>query len=299
MFVRGNNYGKILALALVLLLCVSSLSVCLADAYTEYHNGYVALMANGIVDADLKASMTMDGQTVEYSGNMKVDSNRNLMIYEMSSGDGTSLVFTDGSTFYTQMGDSKIKYPLIELSEDSSAEPEEPAEGSEGELDTPEKIDGFDIKSFLENFTSLLDPAKIAELGLLSPISEMVVSETDKSGNVYTLDIADGLAQIFLNAIADELGDGNENGDNISFTDLSGFTYQATVENGVVTGSTYAGNLTVHVPASILGTGSDADYQLGFNIQITFNNPGNEAAFELPSTEGFEEVDASTQPLEE
>jgi len=50
--------------------------------------------------------------------------------------------------------------------------------------------------------------------------------------------------------------------------------------------------MSVHVPGSLMSSDTDADYQLGFNINITFNNPGNEAEFELPSTEGFTE----TQP---
>ena len=78
----------------------------------------------------------------------------------------------------------------------------------------------------------------------------------------------------------------------MTFPSIKDFSYVATVENDVVTGVVYSGEMTVHVPGSLMSSDTDAEYQMGFNINITFNNPGNEASFELPSTEGFTE----TQP---
>lgn len=270
--------SKTAVVLLVAALLVSSFAVCLADAYSEYYNAYTSLMQNGLVDASLNVDLTMDGSTSNYTGNMKIDANKDLMYYEMTCNGKTIITFTDGSTLYTQTDDQKIKYSLDKAKGDGQAEPEAPQDQSRPE---------FTVQDFIDNFSSLLEPGKIAELGLLSPINKAVVANAEKNGSEYTLEVADSLAKAFLNTIsADSRNDG---GDTVTFPSLENFTYKATVDGGMVTGVVYAGDLGVHVPASLMSADADADYQLNFTINITFNNPGSESEFELPSTDGFED----------
>lgn len=301
MFRRGKTIARVFVLMLAVALLASTTITCLADAYSEYFNAYVSLMANGLVDADMKIKMEMDGETIEYTGNMKVDSARNYMMYEMGNGENKSFAFSDGSMLYTDMGGKKIKFSIVDSEEEAEAEQAEPAEPAEAEGGEPAEepeTPVFTAKDFVNNFSSLLDPGKIAELGLLSPINEVVVTDAERDGNVYRLYIADGLVKLFLNTIAEDIDDDeDEGGEGVEFTDLKNFGYKATVDNGIVTSVNYTGDLGLHVPASITSSGSDADYSLAFDIQMTFNNPGNETQFELPSTEGYEEVDLRTEAV--
>lgn len=274
--------SKTAVVLLVAALLVSSFAVCLADTYSEYFNAYVALMENGLVDANLDVTLSMDGSTSNYTGNMKIDANKNLMYYEMNCDGNSIITFTDGSYLYTEVDGEKVMYNMNQEGGDDQAEPAEP-EGVEDQS-KPE----FTVQDFISNFSSMLEPGKIAELGLLSPIPQAGVTDTSKDGNVYTLKVAESIAKAYLNTIsADNIEDG---GDTITFPTLDNLTYKATVEGGVVTGVVYAADLGVHVPGSLMSSGSDADYQMNFTINITFNNPGNESEFELPSTDGFTEV---------
>lgn len=273
---------KLLAMVVVGVMLASSLTFCLADAHSEYLNAYLNLMENGLVDANINLDLTMDGTTSNYSGNMKIDNSKDIMYYEMTCNGQSIVTFTDGSYLYTEVDGEKTKFSLDQSAGENQAEPEAPQDQDS----KPE----FTVQDFVNNFSSLLEPGKIAQLGLLSPVDKNYVVDTEKDGNTYKLIIADGLAQYFLNTVSE-----NASADDsavVTFPSIKDFSYVATVENGVVTGVVYSGEMTVHVPGSLMSSDTDAEYQMGFNINITFNNPGNEASFELPSTEGFTE----TQP---
>lgn len=270
---------KCLAVIITVVLIASSLTFCLADAHSDYFNAYLNLMENGLIDANLNVDLTMDGSTSNYSGTMKIDSNKNYMIYEMACNGQTIKTFTDGSYLYTEADGEKVKFSLNKDSGDGQSEPEAPEDQSKPQ---------FTAQDFINNFSSLLEPGKIAELGLLSPIDKAYVTDTEKNGNEYTLHIADGLAKFFLNTVSESTSADEEAA--VTFPSLDNFSYKATVDNGVVTGVSYSGDMAVHVPGSLMSSDSDADYQLNFTINISFNNPGNESEFDLPSTDGFSET---------
>jgi len=270
---------KLFAMMVVGALLASSLTFCLADAHSEYLNAYLNLTENGLVDATINVDLTMDGTTSNYTGNMKIDNNKDIMYYEMTCNGQSIVTFTDGSYLYTEVDGEKTKFSLDQNAGDGQSEPEAP----QGAESRPE----FTVQDFVNNFSSLLEPGKIAELGLLSPVDKNYVMDTEKDGNVYKLIIADGLAQYFLNTISESASADDEA--TITFPSMTNFGYSATVENGIVSGVVYSGEMAVHVPGSLMSSNTDADYQLGFNINITFNNPGSESEFELPSTEGFTE----------
>lgn len=273
---------KLLALVVVGVLLTSSMTFCLADAHSEYLSAYLNLTENGLIDANINVDLTMDGNTSNYSGNMKIDNNKDIMYYEMACNGKSIITFTDGAYLYTEVDGEKTKFTLNQNAGEGQPEPEAPQD----QQSRPE----FTVQDFINNFSSLLEPGKIAQLGLLSPVDKNYVVDTEKNGNEYTLNIADGLAQYFLNTVSENASADQEA--TVTFPSIKDFSYVATVENGVVTGVVYSGEMSVHVPGSLMSSDTDADYQLGFTINITFNNPGNEAEFELPSTDGFTE----TQP---
>ena len=267
---------KLLTVLIAMFLCISLMGVCFADAYSEYLNAYTALIGNGRLDADIKAHVSMADATSDYSGNMKVDFGKNLMMYDMACGDMKISTFTDGKTIYTESNGKKTCFSMDKSSDSGRTAPA-------GNSEAPE----FTVQDFINNFSSVLEPGKIAELGLLSPINGAVVSSTDKSGNNYKLNISDSLAKVFLNTMSGQVMEG----DAVTFTDMKNLGYTATIENNVVTATSYSGDVSVHVPGSLISTGSDADYSLSFVIDISFNNPGSEPEFQLPSTDGYEESD--------
>ena len=273
---------RLLAMVVVGVLLASSLTFCLADAHSEYLSAYLNLTENGLIDANINLDLTMDGIATSYSGNMKIDNNKGAMYYEMSCNGKSIVTFTDGTYLYTDVDGEKTKFILNKNAGEGQAEPEAP----QNQESRPE----FTVENFINNFSSLLEPGKIAQLGLLSPVDKTYVVDTEKNGKEYKLNIADGLAQYFLNTVSENASADEEAV--VTFPSIKDFSYVATVENGIVTGVVYSGEMTVHVPGSLMSSDTDADYQLGFTINITFNNPGNEATFELPSTDGYTE----TQP---
>ncbi len=276
---------RLLAMVVVGVLLASSLTFCLADAHSEYLSAYLNLTENGLIDANINVDLTMDGTTSNYSGNMKIDNNKNTMFYEMACNGKSIITFTDGNYLYTEVDGEKTKFSLNRDAGENQAEPEAPQE----QESRPE----FTVENFVNNFSSLLEPGKIAQLGLLSPVDRNYVVDTEKNGNEYKLIIADGLAQYFLNTVSENASADEEAV--VTFPSIQDFSYVATVENGIVTGVVYAGEMAVHVPGSLMSSDTDADYQLGFTINITFNNPGSEASFELPSTDGFTETQPNTK----
>ena len=268
----------------VILILAASFPVCAADAYSEYASAYNKLTVNGGIDADIEATLVMDGITQSYSGNFKVDNINNIIYYEMKTDNGVTVQFSDGDYLYTQQGDQKVKYALS--SEEPAREPEgeEPPQGEEGEGEgAPE----FDSESFLSEFAGMLEAGKIKELGLLSPIPKAVVSKASKDGNTYNLSVSGSMVKMFINAMAvNQAG----TGDTVQISGLDNFKYSATVEDGVATGASYSGDVKIDVPGSLMSTGEEKEYELNFDIQITFVNPGEAVSITLPSTDGYEEV---------
>lgn len=271
-------YTKKTLIIAMLLLCAILLSAC-GDAYTKYSAAYKKISANGGINANITTNLTMDGETKTYSGNMKIDNKNNLLYYEMSSDGNTTTQFSDGSYLYVDRGSEKIKYSL------SGGKPSDtPSQQSGGK---PEETPTFSSTDFLNQFASFLDAGKIKELGLLDPMNKTAVTKTSQNGNTYTLEVSDAVVKKFLNTMAV-----NESGssETVQITDLKNFKYTATVKNDIVTGVTYAGDVSVNVPASIMSSGSAADYSLSLDIKIDFVDPGSAVTVTLPATDEFKEV---------
>lgn len=271
----GNSFKIVLAG----IICIFMLTGCGGSGgkYSTYASAYNKVTASGGMDADLNVTLTMDGQTSNYTGNFKVDTANNIMYYEMGSGDTKTIQFSDGSYVYTEHNGEKVKYALN--SEGSGpAEPQKEA-GAEAPA--------FNTSEFLQDFSSFLEAGSIREMGLLDPIPESAVTKTSASGDVYTLTVADSVVEHFLNTMAKtQSGDG----DTVQVSNLENFNYTATVQKDVVTGTTYAGTMTVVVPASLMSSGEEASYNLDFNIAVTFNNPGSAVTVTLPDTAEYQEV---------
>lgn len=268
------NAVKILAAGLV---CMSLLAGCGGNKYSEYASAYNKVTASGGLDADLAVSLTMEGETGDYSGNFKVDTVNNLMYCQMGDGTNATTQFSDGSYVYTEQDGRKVKYALGTKGTAPSA-PQKDADAVAPEFKTSE---------FLQDFSSFLEAGSIREMGLLDPIPKSAVTKTEKSGNVYTLSVSDSVVEHFLNTMAkNQAGD-----DTVQVSDLKNFTYTATVENDLVTAVTYSGSTTVNVPGSHMSDGQDASYTMDFKIDVKYNNPGSQVTITLPDTDGYEEVD--------
>lgn len=279
----GKRGGMVsMAFASVAVVGAMTLGACGGDAYSEYAAAYNQISAKGGIDANIDAKVTMDGETKEYSGNFKVDNTNNAIYYEMTSDGQTTTQFSDGTYLYTERGDQKTKYELGGNKPTSAPSQNSKGQKPEKEGEAPE----FKTAEFLNEFSSFLDAGKIKELGLLEPIDGIAVSKTTKNGDVYTLEVADSIVKKFLNTMATEqAGD-----DTVQVTDLQNFTYNATVKDGVVTKTSYSGDMTVNVPGSLKSDGKDAEYTLNFEIDLEFVNPGSTVNITLPDSSEFKEV---------
>lgn len=278
---RGNGLCRAFALVTAFMLCVGLLTACGGSGgYDDYAAAYNRVTANGGMDADLSATLKMDGTTTRCSGNFKVDTQSNILYYQMTSGNDTITQFSDGSYLYTEQGGHKTKYALNAKPSQSSAQDKQGQKDSSGSV--------FNTDEFLQEFSSFLEAGKIRELGLLSPIAKAVVTKTSKSGDTYTLQVADSLVKTYLNTLAANESGGS--GDTVQLTELNNFNYSATVSNDMISSVTYSGTVSVNVPASLMASGEAADYDLEFSITTTFNNPGSAVSIDLPSADGYTEV---------
>lgn len=252
-------------------------------SYDEYASAYKKVTANGGMNADFDVSLKMDGTTVAPKGNFKLDTSdgNNILYYEMDV-DGAEIVqFSDGKYLYTESDGHKTKYALDSRPSASSDRRESQQKDSDDAV--------FDTEEFLKEFSSFMEAGKIKELGLLSPIENAAVSDITEENGVYTLSFSDSLVKKYLNIMI-ENETRSSDGNTLSIDELNGFTYQASVKDGIVTGTQYSGTIKVDVPASLMASGEVESYDLDFTIKVTFTDPGSAVEIELPSTDGYEEL---------
>lgn len=252
-----------------------------ANDFDVYTNAYRSVTANGGFDADLVADFTLDGVEKEATGNFKVDNSgeKTLLYLEVDLDGETVTQFSDGEFLYVDARGEKSKYPLGEKQgqEDSRKEPEK--EGEE-EKSAPT----FDTDQFLQEFASCLEAGKIQEMGLLSPLDKSIVSKTSVDGNTYTLKVSSLALARMQDVLASSI---NMEDDNVAVKDLEDFTYQAVIEDNLVTSVIYSGTMTVDVGAAVSESGADESYPLDLTITATFNDPGQAVTVELPDTAGY------------
>ena len=257
------------------------LTACGSNAYDGYASAYNKVTANGGMEAEFDVDLEMDGEKVQSEGDFKLDtsSGSNILYYEMSTGDNDIIQFSDGEYIYTQVGESKSKFKINS----------EPTGGDSGKEEQKDSSGTFNTNAFLNEFSSFLEAGKIKELGLLSPVEKAAVKSTKKDGDTYTLEFSEALVKKYLNTLVQ-----NETGksadETIQIDELNDFVYKATEKNGILTNVEYTGVLKVNVPGSLMDDGNDKTYDLDLDIKIKFKNPGESVTVELPSTDGFTEV---------
>lgn len=280
---RRSLTKKIIAALTAAILAVGSLTACGgSDAYNDYAAAYNKVTAKGGMEAEFDVSLEMDGEKQNLDGDFKLDTSGTnaVLYYEMNTGDGQVIEFSDGEYMYVDMDDKKIKYSLSGTS--ISAEPETAQ-------DTKESEGTFNTSAFLSQFSTFMEAGKIRQLGLLSPIEKAAVSKIEKSGDTYKLTFSDALVKKYLNILVQ-----NETGksadETIQINELKDFTYEATEKNGMISEIEYKGVLKVDIPGSLLTSGEDTTYDLDLDIKTKFVNPGEAVSVELPSTDGFDEI---------
>lgn len=246
------------------------------DPFTTYTEAFNKVKANGGFDADLSAQLTMDGTTTNATGNFKVDdSGDSTLLLLNATVDGETMTqFSDGEYLYVESRDQKTKYPLGEKQEETPT-------GNEPS-DAPE----FSVNDFLKEFASFIEAGKMQEMGLLEPLPSNYVSDTKADGNVYHLTVKDQVLTRLQDTLSGTIA---VDGESVTAEDLKDVTYDATIEDGYVTGLTVGGTMTVTVPAAVSGDSADQTYPLDITITAKFNNPGNAVSITLPSTDGFAE----------
>ena len=275
---KSYFFSKRIAMLLAIAMLCVMLTAC-GDAYSEYASAYNKISANGGINADIKATMVMDGETRVYSGNFKVDNKSNILYYEMTSDGQTTVQFSDGSYLYVQRGNEKIKYAL---------NGEKPAGAQNQRGDAPgTAVPEFNTSDFLNEFASFLDAGKIRELGLLSAVEKAAVSKTTKNGDTYTLDVSESIVKKFINTLAvNQSG----NSESVQVKDLQNFKYTVTVKDGIVTACVYSGDVVIGVPASLMADGNAKEYSMKLTINIDFVNPGTAVTVDIPATDEYQQV---------
>lgn len=257
------------------------LTACGGSDYDSYSAAYKKVSANGGMDADFDVTLNMDGTTSKGTGNFKLDTSggNNILYSEMDIDGSTVTQFSDGKYIYTESGGNKTKYSMS--GKPSTADSEKSAQ--------KESSQTFNKSAFLSEFSSFLEAGKIKELGLLSPVESAAVKDISEKDGVYTITFSDSLVKKYLNTmIANETQ--SSGSDKLTIDELTDFKCKATVKKDVVTNVEYSGTIAVKVPASLMESGTEADYDLDFTIKIKFVNPGDAVSISIPSTDGYTEL---------
>lgn len=254
------------------------------DAYNEYSSAYKKVTANGGMNADFDVKLSMDGTTSTSKGNFKLDTSdgNNILYYEMDVNNSKIIQFSDGEYLYSDSDGQKTRHALnSKPSSDSNKEKSQKKDDSSGS--------GFNTEEFLNEFSGFLEAGKIKDMGLLSPIEKVAVTDTSEKDGVYTLSFSESLVKKYLNIMIENETQ-SANGDTLKIENMKDFTYKATVSNDVVTGVEYSGVIEVKVPASLMASGEEASYDMDFTIKITFVDPGSAVSITLPSTDGYTDL---------
>lgn len=254
------------------------------DAYNEYSTAYKKVTADGGMNANFDVSLSMDGTKSNCTGNFKLDTSdgNNILYYEMDFGGSKVVQFSDGEYLYSESDGNKTRYSL-------NAKPSSASNQDKVQRKENSSAGGFNTAEFLNEFSSFLEAGKIKEMGLLSPMEKAAVTKISESNGVYTLEFSDSLVKKYLNIMIENETQ-SSGSDTLKIDEMKDFNYQATVSGGVVTKVRYSGTVQVCVPASLMASGQETNYDLDFDIQITFVNPGDAVSVTLPSTDGYTDL---------
>lgn len=280
--------GKTISAAVAAVMAMTMFTACGGSEYSSYASAYKKVTANGGMNADFALTLKMDGVTTESDGNFKLDtSDGNNILYYTMKVDGEDIIqFSDGSYIYTESDGHKTKYAL-------NSKPSASSERDDvQQKDAQSSGTGtFNSSEFLKEFSSFLEAGKIKELGLLSPIDQAAIksikSEGSSDNQTFNLEFSENLVKKYLNIMI-ENETGKSGGEALSIDEMTDFSYVAQAKDGVITGTVYSGVIKVTVPASLMSTGEQTTYDMDFNIDIDFVDPGSKVTVSLPSTDGYE-----------
>lgn len=259
------------------------------SAYSGYESAYQKMTAAGGLETNFTLCLDGDGTQMESTGNMtlKNEGNATKLYYEMKVGDKKIIQFSDGSAIYTDDGTNKTKFSI-------AGEGKKP-EKSENESGGREKEEAseFNTQAFIQEFSGMLEAGKIKELGILDQIPEKYVKNTSSEKNgantIYTLTFTEALVKNFLNILVRDQVKDSDNA--LTFGDLKDFTYTATANgDGVLCGISYAGTVSVTVPAGLMTSGEAKTFELTIDLLLDIVNPGEPVELTLPDTSGYQEL---------
>lgn len=271
---------KIFAFALALTMALTC-AACgdKGNAYSNYSEAYKKTSSVGSLNVLFELSVDDGDETMESSGNMKMNSD-NEVYYEMAINGKDILQYVQNGEIHTFIdGEEQIS------STDKTDQGPERADPDSGEGQENEKTDGssFDTEKFMEEFSGMMEAGKIKEMGVLDPIPSKYVKSitSEKSGGdtVYTMTFPDEFLKILLNTMAKE----QLEGDYLSFDALKDFSCVSKANSdGYIYFIQYKGYTTVTVTGDLMSSGEDESFDLNIDLQMTIQNPGTAVEVEIP-----------------
>lgn len=246
-------------------------------AYSDYTEAYKKTSQAGSLNVDFDLTVENGSESVESTGNMKVNA-QNELYYEMT---------INGRDIVQYVQDDEV-HTLVD-GEEQTASIKDTDQGVErgNPEDNKEKEDGsgFNSSRFLEEFSGMLEAGKIKEMGVLDPIPQNYIKDisSSKSGSdtVYTMTFPEEFLETLLDTMAKEQM--NTSGDSLSFDELKDFECIAKENSdGYLYGIEYKGYTTVTVPASYTESGSEESFDLHMDLQMEIIDPGTAVEVVIP-----------------
>jgi len=264
---------KIVIGALFLILFGVFAAGCGSVDYMTYSDAFKKTFGDSLeLNTSVKASLD-GGSTITSTGTFKLkgmESGNPQFINTMVIDGKTVTQFCDGEFVYTDDGASKNKMKIGGGGDEKGGPPNPQKDSSE-----------FSYDSYLTEFSSLIDAAKIKEMGSLEPIAEKYVdkiSSTDLGGGKQ-FDV------VLLPAIVDELKskflDDRATTQNSPTINVEAIKYSATIKDG------YVQEIVFNFEMNITAPGDSTAKEATVDLTIKPVNPGQAVEFDLPGTEGF------------
>lgn len=274
-----KKFKKICAMVLVGG-CLLSMSACgSSSAYSGYSSAYQKMSQTGSLNVLFTLKVDDGSQTVNSTGNMKMNSN-NEVYYEMKI-NGKEIVQ------YVQNGEV---HTIVDGTEQTASTNDKNQGTERANLeggDSSEKTDGsgFNSGKFLEEFSGILEAGKIKEMGVMDPIPNNYISKitSSESGSdtVYTMTFPDEFLRTMLNAMVKEQVQGSSG--TLSFDSLKDFECIAKEnKDGYLYSIEYKGYTTVTVPGDYTTSGSEETFDLHIDLIMEIQNPGTAVDVVIP-----------------
>lgn len=252
------------------------------SAYSDYSAAYKKTSSVGSLNVLFDLTVDNGSETVQSSGNMKMNSN-NEVYYEMElNGKQISQYVQNGSVHTFVDGTEQIS------STDSKDKGPEKADPDGGEGQPNEKTDAtaFNSEKFMEEFSGMLEAGKIKELGVLDPVPSKYIKDITASKNggetSYTMTFPDEFLNVFLKTVTSEQT--AVNGDYISFDELKDFQCIAKENSdGYISAIEYKGYTSVTVSGDLMESGEEEKFDLTIDLKMDIQNPGTAVEVVIPS----------------